>query len=309
MSLFRIASAFSFIILACLCGAFLWGPAAIAAGGGGGGGSSGGSMASGPDPNKAYAEGIEALKDGDFKKAEGKFKTVLGAVPKNAEANYYMGVAKAGAGKHEDAIKYLEKAVKYDEYQYGAWEQLGRSSMALGKKADAQAALDQLVAKSQACGDTCPPNLIAARDGLKAVIEGGAPAAPQSLLFGPQGEPRTAYLDAVALINSGRYEDAIASLKALGAAIGPNPDVLNYLGYASRKLGRFEPALDYYGQALALDPNHRGAHEYLGELFVELRRMDKARDQLAALDRLCPYGCTEREMLAERIEAVVVGAR
>lgn len=307
MRLFRIASAVAFIALACLCA-----PAAIAAGGGGGGGSSGGSMPSGPDPNKAYAEGVEALKAGDFKKAESKFKTVLGAVPKNADANYYMGMAKAGAGKHEDAIRYLEKAVKYDEYQYGAWDQLGRSSMALGKKAEAQAALDQLVAKAQACGDTCPPNLIAARDGLKAVLEGGAPAAapaPQSLLFGPQGEVRTAYLDAVALINGGRYQEAIASLRTLGAAIGPNPDVLNYLGYASRKLGRLEPALDYYEQALALDPGHRGAHEYLGELFVELRRMDEARAQLAALDRLCPYGCTEREMLAQRIEAVVVGAR
>ena len=131
MSLFRIASAFTFILVIALAG-----PAAFAAGGGGGGMSSGGGSApSGPDPNKAYADGVEALKAGDYKKAEGKFKTVLGAVPKNAEANYYMGVAKAGGGKHEDAIKYLEKAIKLDEYQYGAYDQLGRSYMALGRKA------------------------------------------------------------------------------------------------------------------------------------------------------------------------------
>jgi tetratricopeptide (TPR) repeat protein len=308
MSLFRIASAFVFIIVIALAG-----PAAFAAGGSSGGSSSGGSAPSGPDPNKAYADGIEALKAGDYKKAEKQFKTVINAVPKNAEANYYMGVAKAGSGKHEDAVKYLEKAIKYDEYQYGAYDQLGRSYMALGKKAEAQQALDQLNAKAQACGESCPPALISARDGLKSVVEGGAPAAaapaPQSMLFAPQSEPRTAYLDAVALINSGKYEEAIASLKALGAAIGPNADVLNYLGYSSRKLGRFDQALGYYEQALSLDPTHRGAHEYLGELFVELRQMDKAKDQLAALDRLCPYGCTEREMLADRIEAVVVGAK
>ena len=305
MSLFRIASAFILIVA-------LAGPAAFAAGGGGGGGSSGGAMPSGPDPNKAYADGIEALKAGDYKKAERQFKTVINAVPKNAEANYYMGVAKAGNGKHDDAVKYLEKAIKYDEYQYGAYDQLGRSYLALGKKAEAQQALDQLNAKAQACGETCPPALTAARDGLKAVVEGGSPAAapaPQSLLFGPQTEPRAAYLDAVALINSGRFEEAITGLKALGASIGPNADVMNYLGYSSRKLGRFNEALGYYEQALSLDPAHRGAHEYLGELFVELRQMDKARGQLAALDRLCPYGCTEREMLAERIEAVVVGAK
>ena len=304
MSLFRIA-------FACIVMIALASPAAFAAGSGSSGGSSGGAAPSGPDPNKAYADGIAALQAGDYRKAESKFKTVLGAVPKNAEANYYMGAAKAGSGKHEDAIRYLEKAIKYDEYQYGAYDQLGRSYMALGKKAEAQQALDALNAKAQACGDTCAPALIAARDGLKSVVEGSAPAAapaPQSLLFGPQTEPRAAYMDAVAMINSGKFEDAIASLKALGAAIGPNADVLNYLGYSSRKLGRFDQALGYYEQALALDPNHRGAHEYLGELFVELRQMDKARAQLATLDRLCPYGCTEREMLADRIEAVLVGA-
>ena len=305
MSVFRIACAFIVMIA-------LAGPAAFEAGGGGGGGSSGGVSPSGPDPNKAYSDGLDALQAGEYKKAERQFKTVLGAVPKNADANYYMGLAKAGNGKHDDAIKYLEKAIKYDEYQYGAYDQLGRSYMALGKKAEAQQALDALNAKAQACGDTCAPALIAARDGLKSIVEGSAPAAaapaPQSLLFGPRTEPRAAYMDAVALINDGRFEEAIAGLKVLGASIGPNADVLNYLGYSSRKLGRFEQALGYYEQALALDANHRGAHEYLGELFVELRQMDKARAQLATLDRLCPYGCTEREMLADRIAAVVVGA-
>lgn len=304
MSLFRIVSAVIVMIA-------LATPAAFAAGSGSSGGSSGGAAPSGPDPNKAYADGVAALQAGDYRKAERQFKTVLGAVPKNPEANYYMGVAKAGNGKHDDAVKYLERAIKYDDYQYGAYDQLGRSYMVLGKKAEAQQALDALNAKAQACGDTCAPALITARDGLKAVVEGSAPAAtpaPQSLLFAPQPEPRAAYMDAVALINSGRFEEAIAGLKALGASIGPNADVLNYLGYSSRKLGRFGEALAYYEQALALDPNHRGAHEYLGELFVELRQMDKARAQLAVLDRLCPYGCTEREMLADRIEAVVVGA-
>ncbi|NDH64695.1 MAG: hypothetical protein EBY18_24285, partial [Alphaproteobacteria bacterium] len=207
MSLFRIA-------FACIVMIALASPAAFAAGSGSSGGSSGGAAPSGPDPNKAYADGIAALQAGDYRKAESKFKTVLGAVPKNAEANYYMGAAKAGSGKHEDAIRYLEKAIKYDEYQYGAYDQLGRSYMALGKKAEAQQALDALNAKAQACGDTCAPALIAARDGLKSVVEGSAPAAapaPQSLLFGPQTEPRAAYMDAVAMINSGKFEDAIAS--------------------------------------------------------------------------------------------------
>ncbi len=261
------------------------------------------------DPDKAWADGTAALKAGDYKAAEKQFKIVVDASPGNAEASYYLGVAKAGRGDHKGALKVLETAIAADVWP--AYEQAGRSYMALGKKDKAQALLEALAAKASACGDSCPAGIAAARTALTAVIDGTAPAAPapQSLLFAPQGEPHAAYLGAVALINQGRYEDAIASLKALGADIGPNADVLNYLGYASRKLGRFDEAQAYYGKALARDPNHRGAREYLGELFVELRRMDEARAQLAALDRLCPYGCTEREMLAERIDAVVIGAR
>jgi tetratricopeptide (TPR) repeat protein len=259
----------------------------------------------------AYTDGVAALQAGDYSRAESKFRTVLGATPKNAEANYYMGLAKSGGGDSKGAVKYLEKAVKYDDTLYAAYDQLGRAYLATGRKDEAQKTLETLNAKAQECSDGCPPALITARDSLKAALGGTAPTAapsPQSLLFAPASAPHAAYLDAVALINSGRYEDAVASLKALGAAIGPNADVLNYLGYANRKLGRFDQALAYYGQALALDPDHRGAHEYLGELFVELRQPDKARAQLAALDRLCPYGCTEREMLADRIGAMVIGA-
>jgi tetratricopeptide (TPR) repeat protein len=301
MTLFRIGP--TLVLLLALAS-----PAAFAVGGSSGGSS--GASASAPDPNQAYADGVKALQAGDYEKAESKFRTVIGAIPKNAEANYYMGVAKAGGGDHKGAIRYLEKAVKYDDGLYAAWDQLGRSYQAAGKADEARKTLDTLTARAAACGETCTPALITARDGLKGVVEGGASPAPgpQSLLFGPQDAPRAAYLDAVALINSGRFEQAIAGLKTLGAQIGPNADVLNYLGYASRKLGRFEVALGYYDQALALDPSHRGAREYLGELFVELRQMDKARAQLAVLDGLCPFGCPEREALADRIQAVVVGA-
>ncbi|MEE8166960.1 MAG: tetratricopeptide repeat protein, partial [Myxococcota bacterium] len=95
----------------------------------------------------------------------------------------------------------------------------------------------------------------------------------------------------------------------LAAKIGPVPDVLNYLGYAHRRLGRFDESLAYYQQALALDPMHRGANEYLGELFVELGEMDRAEERLAVLDRACPFGCAEYEDLKRRIESRVVAAR
>ncbi len=148
------------------------------------------------DPNKAYADGTAALKAGDYKGAEKQFKIVVEATPDNAEANYYLGVAKAGRGDHKGAVKYLDKAIANDDSLWAAYEQDGRSWMALKKKDNAQAALDKLNAKARACGDSCPPELAKAQAALKAVIDGTAPAAPapQSLLFAPQGEFHAAYV-------------------------------------------------------------------------------------------------------------------
>jgi len=54
---------------------------------------------------------------------------------------------------------------------------------------------------------------------------------------------------------------------------------------------------------------HRGANEYLGELFLELGRIDRAKERLAVLDRACPFGCAEYEDLRRRIESRSVAAR
>ena len=50
-------------------------------------------------------------------------------------------------------------------------------------------------------------------------------------------------------------------------------------------------------------PEHKSAREYLGELYVETGNMEKAREQLAVLARLCPGGCEEREDLQKAINA------
>ena len=75
------------------------------------------------------------------------------------------------------------------------------------------------------------------------------------------------------------------------------------LGYAHRKLGGMEAALRYYQEALAIEPRHLGANEYLGELYLETDKLDLAQERLAELVAACPSGCEEREELAEAIEA------
>jgi tetratricopeptide (TPR) repeat protein len=82
-------------------------------------------------------------------------------------------------------------------------------------------------------------------------------------------------------------------------------DVYNLLGFSLRKSGDYARALTYYKKALDFDAEHKGAHEYLGELYVETRQIEKAQEHLAILVRLCPQGCEEREDLEKAIAAAV----
>jgi len=123
-----------------------------------------------------------------------------------------------------------------------------------------------------------------------------------SLFFAPRDEGVAQYMAAVRLINEARYEEAIADLYKSQAIVGPHPDILNYLGYSHRKLGMMDKAQDYYAQALAIDADHKGANEYLGELYLEIGDIDRAKKQLVKLDAICAFGCAEREDLARLID-------
>lgn len=80
-----------------------------------------------------------------------------------------------------------------------------------------------------------------------------------------------------------------------------NADILNYLGYTERNRGNMDKAFNYYERALALNPKHRGAHEYLGEAYLITGNLPKAEEQLAALDKLCFFSCEEYRDLKEKI--------
>jgi len=81
-----------------------------------------------------------------------------------------------------------------------------------------------------------------------------------------------------------RFNNAINFL-ILANKENPNePDILNYLGYSYREVGDFSMAEIYYEQGLAIDPQHIGINEYLGELYVETNRIDKAKERLKVLE-------------------------
>jgi tetratricopeptide (TPR) repeat protein len=80
-----------------------------------------------------------------------------------------------------------------------------------------------------------------------------------------------------------------------------HPDVYNLLGFSLRKSGDYKQAYTFYRKALDFDPEHKGALEYLGELYVETGQMDKAKENVALLQKLCPAGCEELADLQEAI--------
>jgi Flp pilus assembly protein TadD len=80
-----------------------------------------------------------------------------------------------------------------------------------------------------------------------------------------------------------------------------NADVHNYLGYAYRHIGNFDQAFNNYQHALEMDPNHRGAHEYVGEAYLLTNNLPKAEEHLAALNKICGRECEEYEDLAREI--------
>ena len=79
---------------------------------------------------------------------------------------------------------------------------------------------------------------------------------------------------------AGDYKGAIMLLEQVVGKDPGNADAYNYLGYSHRKLGNDQQALDYYTKALAIDTDHRGANEYLGELHLSKGDLAKAEAQL-----------------------------
>ena len=103
------------------------------------------------------------------------------------------------------------------------------------------------------------------------------------------------------------WAGAIAELKRIAQGT-THADIYSLLGFALRNAGDIAEAKIYYAKALDFDPEHKGAHEYLGELYLKINDMAKAKEQLAILEKLCPRGCEELDDLRQHIAEASVKA-
>jgi len=109
------------------------------------------------------------------------------------------------------------------------------------------------------------------------------------------------YHDAYALIyDKADYAGGIAALRALG--YDDHPDVATLIGYASRKLGRYDDAKFWYERALTADPNHAVTWSYYGMWQAEQGNMLKAKDDLEKVRLICGIDCKAYKMLKEAID-------
>ncbi len=109
------------------------------------------------------------------------------------------------------------------------------------------------------------------------------------------------YHAAYALIyDKGDYEGGIVALRALG--YDHHPDVATLIGYASRKLGRYDDAKVWYERALAADPNHAATWSYYGMWQAEQGNVLKAKDDLEKVRLICGTDCKPYQMLKDVID-------
>lgn len=102
--------------------------------------------------------------------------------------------------------------------------------------------------------------------------------------------------------DDGRFDDAIKTLQALLEKDSGNADAWNLLGYSYRKNDNLDRAWDAYERALTIEPNHLGANEYIGELYLRQGNLEQAQAQLEKLKILCPDGCEELATLRQAIQ-------
>ena len=118
-------------------------------------------------------------------------------------------------------------------------------------------------------------------------------------------EPQGPFDRAYQLIESKKYAEAYKELKSVDAR-NKSDDLNNLLGFTARKQGKLEAAAKYYDKALEINPKHVGALQYQGELFLTLGEIEKAKQNLEKIGKLCwLFSCSEEKLLKEAIEKTI----
>lgn len=104
-----------------------------------------------------------------------------------------------------------------------------------------------------------------------------------------------------AALKAGEFAAALGRYQAAAKRFPDAADLHNELGFTHRKLRQMDKAFEHYKRALALKPEHRGAHEYIGEAYLMVGDVANAEKHLAALRAICLLPCDELADLQKAI--------
>jgi tetratricopeptide (TPR) repeat protein len=101
-------------------------------------------------------------------------------------------------------------------------------------------------------------------------------------------------------------KDWAASAAMLREALAKSPDNADYhnlYAYALRKGPNpdMDQVFKHYDEALRLQPKSRNAHEYIGEAYLMVGNLPKAKEHLAQLDKLCFFPCSQYSDLKKAV--------
>ena len=110
--------------------------------------------------------------------------------------------------------------------------------------------------------------------------------------------------DARTRIEAKDWPGAVDVLRQAVARDPGNAEYHNLFAYSVRHTVNPDMTVvfQHYREALRITPQHRGAHEYMGEAYLMVGDLPKAKEHLAALDKLCFFSCAEYRDLKKAIE-------
>jgi tetratricopeptide (TPR) repeat protein len=117
----------------------------------------------------------------------------------------------------------------------------------------------------------------------------------------PAAQEDPTYAEGVKAVKRKDYPSAVRLFETVVAKDDRNADAYNWLAYSIRQSGDAARSIPIYQKALAIDPKHRGAHEYIGEAYLVLGELPKAKEHLAVLDTLCFLPCEEYSDLKKAV--------
>jgi tetratricopeptide (TPR) repeat protein len=220
-----------------------------------------------------------------YRTEESIWRSAVRAAPGNARAHTGLGRAILDAGRSEEALGPLSRALVLDPDSYDATYNLGSALSDLGRFHEA---LGHLVRARDLRPDRSAPHY---RLGL-ALLQLGRPeeaaaALGQAARLAPDSAPAREDL-AIALARAGRIDEAIER-NLEGIRLDPGRAAShNNLANLYQMTGRSADAVESYRRALDLDPTLAEAHHNLGVALIDLSREEEALEHLREALRLRP---------------------